>query len=110
MSRFSLKKLLFGFKKTKFTDTSQPPPCQPCTYQAAVTQGKQNQEPKRPPEPSPSIKVTDVPQWEWSTAQCREWFHEFLTQKLSYTPEDAIITAARLEGWGPSIYTRTMRD
>ncbi|KAH6677211.1 hypothetical protein B0J14DRAFT_428779, partial [Halenospora varia] len=52
------------------------------------------------------IQAATIPQWEWSTAECQEWLFQVLIAKLNYTPEDAAITAAKLEGFGPNIYAR----
>jgi len=53
-----------------------------------------------------SIQATDTPQWEWSTAQCQEWFYAFLIEKFNYSPENALATSAKLEGFGPNIFSR----
>ncbi|TVY21066.1 hypothetical protein LARI1_G001246 [Lachnellula arida] len=58
------------------------------------------------PSQHPPIDADDTPQWEWTKAQCQEWFFELLTTKMGYAAVDADAVATKLDGFGPNIYLR----
>ncbi|KAF4633798.1 hypothetical protein G7Y89_g4315 [Cudoniella acicularis] len=97
----SLKSLSRSRNPSTSPDAPQPPPppystssLQPLSLKGANLQ----------------IQATDVPQWEWTRAQCQEWFAQILIVKMNYSVEEAAAIADKLEGWGPSIYTRRIQD
>jgi len=96
------------FRKSKPSsdkDTSSPPPYR----ESAGPVGGESTEKTMSKTPT-RIQATDTPQWEWSTSQCQAWFYEFLISKLDYAPEAAGEVAGKLDGFGPNIYSRTVRD
>jgi hypothetical protein len=97
------------FKRSKKTHESQtsiisesPPPYRSPSKANPPAEGIP-EAPKRP------IEASDIPQWEWTTAQCQEWFFAVLVTKLGYMEPEAEIMAANLDGFGPNIYTRTIQ-
>jgi hypothetical protein len=50
------------------------------------------------------IRASDIPQWKWSTEQCRQWLTAFLIERFSCSPADAAQTAEKFDGFGPNIY------
>ncbi|KAL2075003.1 hypothetical protein VTL71DRAFT_8783 [Oculimacula yallundae] len=56
------------------------------------------------------IKATDVPQWEWSNRQCREWLRAVFEAKYHWDKDTAFLSAERWEGFGPRLYLMTCRE
>jgi len=56
------------------------------------------------------IEASDVPQWRWSNAQCREWLIAVLVTYLNYNNTDAFDLAENLHGFGPNLYLRSVES
>lgn len=50
------------------------------------------------------ILATDVPQWTWSNAQCREWLFVVYTSLLNLGIEESRDVAEAFVGFGPELY------
>jgi len=61
----------------------------------------------RPKKKAHSIKATDVPQWKWTEAECREWYKLVFMTYLSISRFEAADLANSIDGWGPSIFSRS---
>jgi hypothetical protein len=56
------------------------------------------------------ISGASIPQWLWITEQCRVWFFSFMIAKFGYEPARAACVAARLEGFGASMFLATQEQ
>jgi hypothetical protein len=59
---------------------------------------------QRVPNYTPIIKASDVPQWLWTNAQCKDWLFAVCHVSLGLTGEEAKAITAKFDGCGPVIY------
>lgn len=64
----------------------------------------------QPVQSAGSIKHTDVPQWRWSTNQCREWLSSVYTGVFNLPREEAMLLANKFEGSGPVMYITSREE
>jgi hypothetical protein len=59
---------------------------------------------QRVPKYTPIIKASDVPQWLWTNAQCKDWLFAVCHVSLGLTGEEAKAITDKFDGCGPVIY------
>lgn len=57
-----------------------------------------------------TIKVSDTPQWRWTSVQCQAWFYLVLITYMNSTLSKAEQLASQLEAFGPSLYRRSVQS
>ncbi len=57
-----------------------------------------------------NIEASDTPQWRWSSLQCKVWLYVTLRNYMNYDAADAEAVAMRLDGFGPNMYTRSLKS
>lgn len=89
--------------RSVFNKDSDPPPYTCETPQIEAEKDKR-QKKKRP------ITATDVPQWKWTEEECQEWYRCVFVKYLGCVDAVAETVAKRIQGWGPSIFSRHKND
>jgi len=82
----------FGTK----TSASNPPPYEDISQFSSVDLKK--------PKPQP------IPQWNWTTAQCRAWFSIICEEWFGYSNEQAQVLAEKFDGYGPMLFMWGQQD
>ncbi|CZT01969.1 uncharacterized protein RCO7_05448 [Rhynchosporium graminicola] len=106
-----LKDMVGGFGNEVISTEMPPPPSyesidhDPSSYKLIP----QSRFPLRLYNPSqpPRIVATDVPQWNWSTTECKEWLVAVLMDLMDWDALAAARQADHLHGHGPNLYLRT---
>jgi hypothetical protein len=87
-------------KRSSTKCTSPPPPYAECDPAL----------PEQVPVTENSIKATDIPQWIWTNAQCREWLFAVCSESLGLGVEESKAISEKFEGYGPNIYCLKFED
>ncbi|CZR53344.1 uncharacterized protein PAC_03222 [Phialocephala subalpina] len=90
--------------------STSPPPYQEDKKEKADISEETASPPPAPPQRNFAITHTDVPQWRWSTNQCRKWLESVYTEIFNLPGEEALFLAIKFEGSGPMIYITSREE
>ena len=84
--------------RTKFWKSSSEKKALPCYEEIS----------KRDPAPENFKRIASkVPQWKWSTNECRRWLRAACVVYFNFSLEEAEASAEKFEGFGATLYLKT---
>ena len=87
--------------RKKFCPSSTENPAPPSYHEASKT---------NPPSPENLKRIASkVPQWKWSTKECRDWLRAVCVVYFNFSLQEAEASAMKFEGFGATLYMK-IRD
>jgi hypothetical protein len=86
--------------RKKFCPSSTDNPAPPSYHEASKT---------NPPSPENLKRIASkVPQWKWSTKECRDWLRAVCVVYFNFSLQEAEASAMKFEGFGATLYMKSV--